>query len=281
MNNLKQIFQKLGISDDLQKLIFGDIKVPILVEYRSIYQYWHPHPPCLIPMFLDNGEAYQGILHHFFCNRKTTFVKWSFETDYFSEIARNENQLFTIMVLNMIINDEGITKRIIDFCKSINFEKYPEIDEYALNHGDNLDNPTDLIYYNEHTPFIYIKDYKVYDGDFPSSLTTINPKEIFNSSSYELPERRLESNEIDEISEWLKNDTDKKNLFDQFVDNNQLKEAWFTLNSKDWYLKDVANALESLKEKTSDTLFHLVANNWLERWNEAKDNNQTNDSEKY
>ena len=266
MNNLKNIFQKLKISENLQKLIFGDVEVPILVNYRSIFQYWQPHPPCLVPMFLDNGESYQGVLHHFFCNRKDTIIKWSFETDYFSEIARNENQLYTLMALEMIVIEDGLNNKIINFCKQINYDKYSEIDKYSDEYGDNLDNPSGLVYYNEHTPFVYIKDYKNYDGDFPSSLTAINPKQINNSCSFELPERRLNSVEIEEIPIWLHKKEDKKTLFNQYIANNQLKKAWLTLNSSGWLLKDIAQSLEILKSKTDDELFHLIADYWINEW---------------
>ncbi|UTC66999.1 MULTISPECIES: hypothetical protein [unclassified Treponema] len=38
------------------------------------------------------------------------------------------------------------------------------------------------------------------------------------------------------------------------------------MNSKDWLLKDVAEALNLLKDKTDNELFHLIADNWIYGW---------------
>ena len=57
-----------------------------------------------------------------------------------------------------------------------------------------------------------------------------------------------------------------KGLFDELLNKNDLKGPLLTLNSKRWQLDDVANALEKLKFKTSDNLFHLVAANRIGGW---------------
>ena len=57
-----------------------------------------------------------------------------------------------------------------------------------------------------------------------------------------------------------------KELFHQSIKENNLKKAWFTLNNKGWLLKDVASSLDVLKGIIKDELFHLMADNWINGW---------------
>lgn len=49
MNALKQVIKDLNFTEDFQKLILHQIKIPILNTYNPVWEYWYPHPPCLIP----------------------------------------------------------------------------------------------------------------------------------------------------------------------------------------------------------------------------------------
>ncbi len=68
---------------------------------------------------------------------------------------------------------------------------------------------------------------------------------------------------------WLESKNNKKELFELFITKNQLKEAWFTLNSKGWLLTDVAKSLKILKNKSNDPLLQLVADNWINNWEKS------------
>lgn len=54
-----------------------------------------------------------------------------------SEIARNENQLFTLLILKMIVIKDDLSNEIIDFSKEINYDKIQEIDDFSIKYGDN------------------------------------------------------------------------------------------------------------------------------------------------
>ena len=92
MNKITEIVDQLNLDINLKNLILDEISIPILDDYNSVNKYWYPHPPCLIPVFLGYGASYKGILHHFFSDRKDTFVEYYLEHGYISEIARNYNQ---------------------------------------------------------------------------------------------------------------------------------------------------------------------------------------------
>jgi len=265
-NNTELIINKLGLKNvNLKDLILNKISIPIVDDYNSTKDYWYPHPPCLIPLFLGYGASYKGIVHHFFCDRKSTFVEYYLEHGYISEIARNTEQFFTLLLLKMIIVKDEITDEIINFAEEIGYDKLNEIDEFAIEYGDDPKDFDKLIFFTNNLPFKNIKDINKYDGDFSSSLTIFNKAQLQNSSSFEISDRKL-LKPIKDVPEWLSLDVNNKELFHQSIKENNLKKAWFTLNNKGWLLKDVANSLEVLKSIIKDELFHLMADNWINGW---------------
>ena len=269
MKIFENIITKLGLTKNLKDLIFNKIHIPILNEYNCISNYWYPHPPCLIPLFQGLGASYKGIVHHFFCNRKNTLVASYLENAYMSEIARNENQLFTLLILKMIVTKDDLSNEIINFSNEINFNKLKEVDEFSNKYGDDPKHFNELIYYDKNTPLIYIKDISLYDGDYPSSLTILNHYVINDACKFEISDDKLLA-DVKELPIWLEDQNNKKELFMQFISKNKLKEAWLTLNSKGWLLKDVAESLNILKNKSNDSLLHMVADNWINNWEKSK-----------
>ncbi|OCA77131.1 hypothetical protein BBI01_01320 [Chryseobacterium artocarpi] len=267
MELLKKIVDKLNIDINLQNLIFKRVAIPYHDDYNSVNQYWYEHPPCLIPLFLGYGASYKGIINHFFINRKNTFVELDLEYGSIVETAFNFKQLSVYLILPMIMSYEGLTEEIIEFAGKIDFDKCQELDDFSNKYGDNTDYFDELVYFKNNLPLNIIKDMSTYKGDFPSSYDNLNESQVINSCLFEISPAAYETikNRVD-IPEWLIKETDKKQLFENYILNNQLKEAWLTLNSKGWLLKDVAEGLETLKSKTNDELFHLVADNWIAGW---------------
>ncbi|MFC4212408.1 hypothetical protein ACFOWA_14510 [Pedobacter lithocola] len=270
MADIYKIAEKLNLDNRIIKLMKKEILLPNYIDdLNPVTDYWYPHPPCLIPLFLGHGASYKGIINHFFCDRKLTFVEYFLEHGYISEIARNAEQFITLIVLRMIITKDGLTEEIIDFCKKVGLEKYEEIDQFTLDFGDEPQEFKHLVYFKDNRPFKYVKELEGYNGDFPSSIYILN-RSIYlqNASQLEIaPTEQL--SKIEDLSPWLKENENKKNLFDTYLSNNKLKEAWLTLNSKGWLLKDVANGLQQLKQKTNDERFSIVADYWLDGWNKS------------
>ena len=270
MGNIKAIIEKLNIGNSIKKLVNREVKIPdYFDDFNSLDSYWYPHPPCLIPIFLGYGASYKGVINHFFCTREVTYTEYFLEHGYISEIARTAEQFITLMVLRMIIVKDGLTDEIIDFCKKLNYNNYEDIDQFTVDYGDDPNDFSHLVFFDRKMPFKYLKDLTQYDGDFPSSLTILNNDDfIQNSCLFELaPIEKL--SEIGNLPAWLNSNGNKKALFDQYLSNNDLKGAWFSLNSKGWLLKDVADALEKLKSKANNDLFNLVADNWIDGWKKS------------
>jgi len=263
MEELNIIIDSISIIDaNMKEIINHKVKIPYLDDYNNLSAYWYPHPPCLIPLFLGYGASYKGVIQHFFCNRKNTFGAYFPEQGFITEIARNSKQWITLIVLKMLMIKEGLDDEIINFCKAVNYTDYEELDEFTLEYGDDPNEFKHLIYLKDNIPSIYLKEISQYTGDFPSTLSAINTRQIKNAGALEIavPEQLVQT--ID-LPLWLKSDVDKQQLFNDYISKDMLKEAWFTLNSKGWKLNDLSSALEELASKTDDRLFHLVTKNWV------------------
>jgi hypothetical protein len=267
MENFDLLAKRLAIDSRIQKLMNKGVKIPAyLDDFNSLDRHWYPHPPCLIPLFLGYGASYKGIVNHFFCDRKPTFAEYLLEHGYIAEIARNSDQFITLMVLKMIITKDELTDEIISFCKQLDYHHYTAVEEFVFDYGDDPKEFDKLVFFDNNRPFKYLKSLSAYNGDFPSSIHILNSHEMVrNASIFEIAVDEQLS-EVPNLPPWLIKDNDKKALFDTFVNDNKLKEAWFTLNANGWLLRDVVEALQKLKDKANNDLFTLVADNWIFDW---------------
>ena len=206
------------------------------------------------------------MLYHFFCDRKQIFVDESLEWSYFSERASNEKQFVTLMILDMLEIEEELTEEIEQFCKDIHYSEddLQKIVTYWDEYGYGKEHTSPLVYFTDRETIIPFGDIERsgYEGDFPASMNHIDTALCYNACNFEIEDiNRI--TDLKNIPNWLREDTDKKALFYNYLSQNKLKEAWFSLNSKGWKLKDVAEALMQLRNKTNDKLFHQIADYWV------------------
>ncbi|MBB5623885.1 hypothetical protein HDE69_004973 [Pedobacter cryoconitis] len=263
MKHLQEIYTALNLKNSLIELSNGNISIPYLDTYNKPDKYWYPHPPVLIPLFLGHGAFYYGVLKHFFIERDKTFVEYSLEWGYMLEFARNTDQIYSQMVLDMDMVSEGLDDKILAFCKEIGFDDSSDVDSFADDYGNIIDDYDKLINLVNDTPLTYVKNLSDYTGDYPSSEKLFNLDRIQDSCSFEIVDQSFTQN-ISNLPEWLKKGVSQKVLFDKYVANKDLKSAWLTLNSTGWKLTEAAKGLEVLKSLTDDNLFHLVADNWID-----------------
>lgn len=262
---MEEILNKLNINQEFSKVILGDVDIPYNHdEYNNVKDYWYSHPPSLIPIFLGNRAFYYGILKHFFIDRKLTFVEFSLESGFFSEKLRSDLQFITKLILEMIMIKEDLTSSIIDFAKKVSFSEYNKVFEFAEKYGDNPEDFDKLIFFEKDLPLYYCKNLNLYNGDFPSSPSILNNSMLHKCCSYEIANENLLNSS--QLPKWLDKNANKIELFNIYLQENDLSSAWLTLNSSGWLLKDVVKSLEILNTMTSDNLFHLVSNNWINGW---------------
>ncbi|MET4083682.1 hypothetical protein ABIB40_003654 [Pedobacter sp. UYP30] len=265
MQKLTAIYNELGVEKTLIDLSNQKIEIPYLDTYNNPDQYWYPHPPVLIPLFIGHGASYKGILCHFFSPRKRSYIEYELEWGFMLEFARNVDQIYAQMVLDMDMVAEGLDDKILKFCDDVKFKESGEVDIFADKYGNVISDYNKLIHLVENTPLTYLEDITSYTGNYPSSETVLNEKQVYNACSFEITNINFLRN-IPNLPRWLITGNPQKDLFDELINNDDLKGAWLTLNSTGWLLKDVAKGLEKLKSKTDDNLFHLVADNWIIGW---------------
>lgn len=139
---------------------------------------------------------------HFFSERRPTIVEYSPEWGYMLEIARNANQLYAQMILDMDMLCDGLDNKITSFCEKINFNRYKEVDAFAEEYGNMPDDYDKLAYLSEDTPLTYVKTIEAYTGDYPSSEHLFNANQIHNCCSFEIVDKSFLMNK--EIRDWQK-----------------------------------------------------------------------------
>jgi hypothetical protein len=261
---LEIILTRLNTDSRIVKLANRKTEIPYLDDYNDVNDYWYPHPPAFIPLFLGHGASYKGLVKHFFMEREVVFADYFLEWNYMLEKARNADQLFTLMILEMIMLEEGITDRIRMFANDVAYERLDELLAFAEAYGDDPAYFSRLPFFTENTPLMYADDLSQYTGDFPSTEKWINHSALQNAAGLEISAEPGTSMPV--AMPWLNAATDKLQLFNQFIEANALDKAWLTLNSRGWKMADVALSLQVLKRFSTDDLFHMVADLWLERW---------------
>lgn len=276
MKNTLGILRKLNAEKVIIDLYLKHIKFPSYIDgYKPYSEIWFPHPPVLIPLFVnyETPGLYGYFLHHFI-DKEIPIVNYSLETNYMVEEARNAEQFFTGIILSDLELGDGLEDEMFSFVKEIN---YPDVDllenlDYESYSKDYSIVPT----YKGKLPFLYCEKIEDYNGDFLSTSVffgrgekLLNLKALNKSCSYELVDNSILDG-VNDIPLWLNSNTDKKDLFEFYVDRTELDKAWLTLNSSSWYLKDIAEGLQKLKLKTENELFHLIADNWIDGWENSE-----------
>ncbi|MBO0591657.1 hypothetical protein I2486_09580 [Cellulophaga sp. E16_2] len=270
MNSLINIYHKIGLDNRIIGIFKNEIISPYTYNLNTINQFTSTFPPFFIPLFLDGDDpSYIGIIYHPFSERGMVFVKYDISAGYMWEIARNSNQLLTGFLINSIVNnDDEIDPDIKDFAAKINIE----IDKIFLQTYEDLFDGSafrSFRYFNifsSETPAAYVQNLKSYDGDFPSIKSELNINSLNYSSDFEIHET-VDLINVKKPLPWSKKN--KVEVFNEFINNGDLNNAWLTLNCKGWQIKDVIKGLVLLNTKTKDELFHLVANNWIEGMQKA------------
>lgn len=181
----QQILSDLCIDHRLIKLVRQEIEIPYIGDgYNSANDYWYGHPPALIPLFLGQGASYIGLLNHWCVDRKRTLVEYELEWGYMLERARTADQLFMLMMFDMVMIAEEVNEKIIEFAENIGHLDPFIVDDFASKFGDNPRQIRHLISLNKDTPLTYLEELQNYTGDYPTSERILNPNAIARTSLF-------------------------------------------------------------------------------------------------
>lgn len=195
-------------------------------------------PPCLIPIWSSSaGPYYIGALHHWFGQRRTTFVTYYLEDGLFSEIATTADQLriWIAFLLYCNVPDE---KEVAGFCEHVGLCDAKSLDAFF-------------------EPYNSIEDFAaspVFRDSPPSSMIpNANPLLVNDKIISNLDLRRYCEFEVARTllpgdansPEWF-NCQNQAELFQKLVAVGDLPGAWFCLNSRGWLLGEAKVALEQI-----------------------------------
>ena len=240
-----------------------------------------PTPPAFIST-MDSGDfglTKKGIVKHWFCERETIFSTIHNEiANSYVEDARFYETFITQVILNWLMTEEKITTDMKRFVHVLGYDRLEEVYDFFDKYGDDKCKVLKLKYYysvkknpKRITPFESEQILELYEGDFAtSSRGLINLKNINLATSFEIHKSvRPIVNRLELLPEWLKVNAKQKELFDRYLNEDELDKAWLTLNSEGWKLTDVANSLEKLCIKNKNKSFENMVEIWIKSWRDS------------
>lgn len=269
MKQIKEILEQLKLDKQVIQIFEQKIDVAELNSSYSPADYWYPHPPCFIPVFIGYGVQYKGVIKHWFCKRKEVFAQYLVESQYLLEIGRNSKQIFIQIIYELIELEGDLSDEILQIGEKLdlNENELNRILDFLFKNGGALIPPFgELDNFGMNIPLTYVPNLSDYNGDFPSSEKLLVKDNLENACGFEIADRAsLQDNGTVPI--WLISDADdKKEMFNEFYSQGKLKEAWLTLNSPGWEFEDVAKYLKQIADSANDNLFYKIAENWIAGW---------------
>lgn len=254
MKPYKKIIHKLGYSkaarlcDERVAALFVSVKSPAD---------WYGFPPALLPIMSDGTwPAYIGLWKHWFVSRSPSFVELNIADDYrLDEISRTDIQIAFLMILRLIVLKDDVDEDVHWLAEhlGVSEEDLSRLDAFSQEHGDDPDKIRKLHEFWAMTPAEFCKDSE-YDGEFSSrSAAALSGIEFDIDKAVECADERP----------WLSRDSDKPQLFSDYMDRADFGRAWLTLNSRGWSFAAAAQALERLKDNASDPDFVEICDLWI------------------
>jgi len=238
-------------------------------------------PPVVIPILDMTSSCLdkQVIIKHWFVEREINYTYVYGENfKNYSEEARTFETFLTKFFLDWLIIEEEITFEMKIFAKELKFNELEAIYNFFDKYGDNPNEITRLKYFTKSsgnnlniTPIEYVNNISTYTGDFSTSVKgLININGIEKATSFEIQDStKRVVNKLSNLPLWLKNNANQKYLFDMYIENNELDNAWLTLNSSGWKLTDVEGCLEVLTQKNNKNGFDDMVENWMSNWKDS------------
>lgn len=256
------LFQHLEIPAYLTDYAMGRITLPI-ASVTSPPE-WYVFPPALCPVWSNGSHpAYLGYWKHCFSSRPATFVNLDIESGKATEIARNPNQFFCYVVISAICVHDRVTPAIEQFAYAVGIKNLSEIDAVSLKSGDDPSGYSAISQFWKDVPLATVMEEKDYTGGFPTREFSGTNKWWENCCLFEVPDEVLESWPL-ALSKplWL-SQTNRKNLYESYLNTGEYFKAWLTLNSPGWSIPDAKRAITALSSAANDSKFSLLAKAWV------------------
>jgi hypothetical protein len=225
-------------------------------------------PPVLIPIVSVSTEYY-GFWKHWFVPRNTSVVQVMLEERiYASEVARNFEQYAVIQALNCISWSLGQEARAKKFLAEVQMPTaFAEVKQFCKKSGDDKYALKDHTLFKGNVPLACCANEADYQGDFPTLAAASDPKKLRSFCSTEMSLEQLAAAvATPQCPPWLVaafNGDPQAPVFEKLFDAGDLPGCWMCVNSANWNLAELTQALTNLQAAANDAAFATLVDAWL------------------
>ena len=292
---MEEILHQLGIDKRITDLSLGIIRP---FDKFSGWEYYgaikgndqseFPYPPLFIPLIIDYNSTpvADGIIKHWFTDRSISFGYMDFGNGFqLGESSRNQNQYveglffeeFTDQHLSIIngelldkANELRLSENQVTTFKKISDKKQHNTECYLPSFVSD-------------PPLNCVQTENLYKGTYPSNNKFLIERNLNKASFFEIfhkewigykPskdcfnwfKKKLHFKQAEHIPEWLRPETNKHQLFDKYIINNEYDKAWLIINGPEFTPKEVGERLQQLKAYSNEKAYHLWADFWCRKY---------------
>ncbi|TFB30816.1 hypothetical protein [Pedobacter alluvionis] len=292
---MEEILNQLGIDKRIIDLSFGVIRP---FDEFSSWEYYgaidgndksgFPYPPLFIPIIIDYNSTpiADGIIKHWFTDRVMSFGFMDFGNSFqLGESSINQNQYIEALFFEQFTNQHRsiINNEVLDKAKELGLSENQLTVFKNLTDKKQHNTECYLPSFISDPPLNCIQTENSYKGAHPSNNEILIERNLNNASFFEIFQKEWIGYEspkdsfswfkkkpnfkpAEYIPEWLKPETNKHQLFDKYVSNNEYDKAWLTINGPGFTPKEVGERLQQLKAYSSDATYHLWADFWCKKY---------------
>lgn len=247
-----ELLRSLGMPDWLLCCASGEINPPEFtfdVPCNLSYGF----PPAVLPVWSNSaGPDYIGVLHHWFGDRETTFVRYHTETKRFTEIARTSDQLRIWIVFDFLCNVPD-AEEVAEFASATGLCPEDAVEDFFSEYQED-DDIAQHPAFRTSLPLRFVSVGGEYTGDFPLGAVALRRYCEFEVTD----EMAAQSSDL---PPWF-DSVSKPELFTQLLKSNDLEGAWFCLNSSGWKSSEMKPAIQQLASQANIAELELLSN-WL------------------
>ncbi|KGD65389.1 hypothetical protein Y5S_01282 [Alcanivorax nanhaiticus] len=177
------------------------------------------------------------------------------------EIARNFDQLASLLVLYGVVAADGVDSEVESFCVSVGVDDPYLIDKLSVDVGDVPEALKTLPIFTDDLPSCLLDPGEKYAGDLPVEGEVVGDLRNFCLIEFP-PEVRGNMKSKALVPSWLL-PGDKKNVFDECFRQGDMLGAWMSINSNGWDVSELKSAMARLADVSNDDLFKELADAWL------------------
>ncbi|RLJ79474.1 hypothetical protein [Pedobacter alluvionis] len=290
---MEEVLKKLEVDSRIIDLAMG--RIPLYSEYSG-YKYFgklnneksFPQPPFFIPIVInyDGTPVSYGIINHWFADRKSSYGDMDFANEFdVGEFALTADQFLDSLLTEEYDNlvEEGNlneVKRVFKSSASIDL-----LQDLSKNEAFNN---SDLPSFFNFKPIGYFTELEqdLYKGTFPTNNEILIERNLNKASYFEIAhkewigyiekksgfslfKKKSPYEAAENVPEWLKPKTNKQQLFDKYVSNNEYDKAWLTINGPGFTPKEVGERLQQLKAYSNEEAYHLWVDFWCKKYGDT------------